>query len=247
MKPRIGITTYYVKSEEASKKQVRGLPGQDLLVSTMDYSRSVSNAGGIPLTIPVLENDDYIEEIVKQMDGFIFAGGTDVSPLEFKAPVKKGLKMLNPERDRFELKLLKKIIAYKKPILGICRGFQLINVFFGGTLYQDIEENGLTKQEHFCKMMPKYSPCHSIYISSESRLYSLWQKEKIMVNSFHHQTVKKLGNGLKELGKAEDGIIELIEHQDYPFLMAVQWHPEMMSEKYSEQLKVFELLIENCR
>src|SRR6056297_218666 len=246
MRPKIGITSYFVKKEELNRPQIRGLPGQDLMVSTMDYSRSVLKAGGLPLPIPLIDEVKYINEIVKEMDGFILAGGTDVNPMNFNAPIKSSLKQINPERDRFELRLLSEILAQRKPVLGICRGFQLINVFFGGSLYQDIGENDLTIQEHFCKMLPKYSPCHPLKISTDSKLYSVMKNEELLVNSFHHQAINDLGEGLQELGSAKGGVIELIEHKDYPFLMAVQWHPEMMADKYPRQLKVFKLLIENC-
>ena len=243
MTVKIGISTYYVKTEEINNPQLRGLPGQNLVVSTMDYSTAVREAGGLPLPIPLIDNSDYISEVVKESDGFIIAGGTDVNPMHYDTPVYQGLKSVNIERDQFELKLIDAIVKQKKPILGICRGLHLLNVYFGGTLYQDINSSGLTNQEHFCKMMPKYSPAHTVEISKKSMLYELLNKDSLSVNSYHHQAVNKLGENLEVMGKAKDGIIESFEHRVYPFLLAVQWHPEMMAQHYIEQLKIFELLV----
>lgn len=247
MKPLIGITTYLVKDRELNEKRYRGLPGQDMLMSTMDYSRCIEKAGGIPVTIPVIDNDEYIDELANKLDGFLFAGGPDINPIKYNQAFKKGLGLINPERDDFEFKLLEKVLKKDKPIFGICRGFQLINVFFGGSLHQDIYEQKLTTLEHVGIMGPKYSYCHKVTLSDESMIFKAFNKNTIYVNSFHHQVVDKIGDGLVETTWAEDGIVEGFEHKDFSFVVGVQWHPEMMAEVHEEQLSVFQLLINKTK
>lgn len=247
MNPLIGITTYYIKHGESYIENARGLPDQDMLMSTMDYARSVRSVGGLPLAIPVLADGNYLQEIINELDGFIFSGGRDISPLNYNTSIKKGLTMVNPERDEFEFKLLEAVLSAGKPILGICRGFQLINVYFGGSLYQDLAVKPASQLEHFAKMLPKYSPCHRVKLSRDSKLFPVFQSEEILVNSLHHQAIDQVGKGLVVKGKAEDGVIEVLESPDYPDMTAVQWHPEMMAEKDKSQLNIFKLFIRECR
>ncbi|RKD25334.1 putative glutamine amidotransferase [Caminicella sporogenes DSM 14501] len=247
MKPLIGITTYLVKDRELKEKRYRGLPGQDMQMSTMDYSRCIKKAGGIPVTIPVIHDDDYIEELSNILDGFLFSGGPDIYPFKYGQALKKGIGLINPERDDFEFKLLDKVLKKDKPVFGICRGFQLINVYFGGTLYQDISKTNMTDIEHVGIMIPKYEYCHDVIIDNESKLYLAFKTNKLKVNSFHHQAIDKLGEGLLKTAWSKDGIIEGFEHPDYSFIVGVQWHPEMMVEVHKEQLSVFQLFINNIK
>lgn len=247
MKPLIGITTYYVKASEMGKNRVRGLQDQDMLMSTMDYSRCIEKAGGIPVNIPVIEDEDYIDGVVNKLDGFLFSGGPDVNPLNYNQPIKKGLGKIAPERDIFELKLLKKVLEKDKPILGICRGYQLINVYFGGTLHQDINNNNLTDLDHVGIMGPKHNICHKVALTEGSKIHKVFNKKDVMVNSYHHQAIDKIGDKLIVTGKSEDGIIEAFEHMNHKFVMGVQWHPEMMSEIHKEQLNLFKLFINNIK
>ncbi len=244
IRPLIGVTTYYVKDRELDSNRSRGFPGQDMLMSTMDYSRSIEWAGGVPVAIPVLEDEEYIDEIAKKMDGFVFTGGPDINPMNYGQSFKKGLGLIVPERDEFEFKLFKKALQLNKPILGICRGFQLMNVYFGGTLHQDISSNQLTNLEHVGKMGPKFCKSHKVSILEESNLFKALRQKEIYVNSFHHQAVDKVGEGLQVTATAEDGIIEALEHNDYLFLVGIQWHPEMMTEVHKEQLDLFQLFID---
>lgn len=238
MEDLIGVTSYYV-SGATNRSNPRGLPEQDLLMSTMDYFRMIRRGGGFPVSIPVLEDGDYIEELVKRCSGLVFTGGADIYPFHYNQPVNRGLGLYVPERDAFELKLLEKILPLGKPILGICRGLHLINTYFGGTLHQDIGRSGLTEIEHVGSMGPKYGLIHRIRIAPGSRISSIFKEEEIWVNSLHHQAIDRLGQGLLETAWGEDGIIEAIEHKDHPYLLAVQWHPEMMGEVHREQEALF--------
>ncbi|QEK10966.1 gamma-glutamyl-gamma-aminobutyrate hydrolase family protein [Crassaminicella thermophila] len=243
MRPMIGITTYYVKNHEGHKNKPRGMAGQDMLMSTMDYSRCIQKADGIPLTIPVIDAEWYMDELVDRLDGFLFTGGPDIYPIHYHQPLKTGVGRIVPERDAFELKLMKKVLEKDKPILGICRGFQLINVYFGGTLYQDLYTEKITSMKHVGDVLPKYYPAHKVRLKENSKVFEAFDKNEIFVNSFHHQAVEKIGEGLIETGWSEDGIVEGLEHKNYSFVVGVQWHPEMMAEIYDEQLSIFKLFI----
>ncbi|AOT70584.1 hypothetical protein Gferi_13980 [Geosporobacter ferrireducens] len=248
LKPLIGITSYYIKDRELGKDRDQGLIGQDMLLCTMDNIKCIEKSGGIPIPIPVFEdNDEYITEIIERLDGILLTGGSDIHPEEYGQDVKIGLGTVVPERDIFELKLCKKALELNKPILGICRGLQIINVFFGGTLYQDLKETKFTTIEHRGTMLPKFSYCHSINVDTNSKIYTAFGRNKIMVNSFHHQGVDKIGDGLKKTAWAEDGMVEGIEHIDYPFVVGVQWHPEAMVDKYEEHLKLFRLFVNEVK
>lgn len=243
MKPLIGITTYYVEDREMQEKRYRGRNGQDMLMSTMDYSTSIKNSGGIPVAIPVIDDDDYIEQMVQRLDGILFSGGPDVYPYKYGQPVKKGLGLVVTKRDDFELKLLKKALEYDKAIFGICRGFELINIYFGGTVYQDLFNEKVTDQEHVGVMLPKHDVCHEVKIKKNSILHEALGVEELGVNSLHHQAVNRLGEGLTEIATSKDGIIEGFVHNTYSCLFGVQWHPEMMYERNEIQQKIFNMFI----
>lgn len=246
MRPLIGITSYFVKDRELSETRYRGFKGQDMLMLTMDYGRCVHWAQGIPMVIPVIDDDIYLDNVMSKLDGIIFTGGPDISPIKYGQYLKKGVRLIVSERDDFELKLLDKSLKENIPILGICRGFQLINVYFGGTLHQDIEASNITKAEHVGMAIPKYDYCHKVSLNNESILSDIFKKKELMVNSYHHQAIDKIGEALIETAFSEDGIIEGFEHRDYPVLFGVQWHPEMMAEVYSEQLEIFKYFINSC-
>lgn len=241
-KPLIGCTTYYVSAFEESKH--RFAIAQDHYTSAIDDPESIHRAGGIPVPIPLIDDDSYLDSLLDRLDGLMFIGGSDISPSFYGQPYKKGLGQINPARDKFEWKLLDKAVKRKLPIFGICRGLQLLNVYFGGTLVQDIERGYSTEINHAGYIGPKSSIAHKVKLSKEHILYRCFGKEELDVNSFHHQVIDRLGEGLEAIATAEDGIIEAIVHTQYPFLLAVQWHPEMMFQTDEEQLKLFKLFIE---
>jgi putative glutamine amidotransferase len=184
---------------------------------------------------------------IKDYDGVLFAGGKDINPKYYQEAVKyPGLVQIDEKRDAFEFELFDRAHRHGLPILGICRGLQLINVKFGGTLYQDLNSEARVEHEHM-QSAPRPEPTHTVTLTDpESRLGETF-KGSCLVNSLHRQAIKRLGRGLKVTAHSDDGLVEAVESADaYPFLMAVQWHPEEMADR-PEPRKLFEKFVAQCR
>ncbi|HKL76687.1 MAG TPA: gamma-glutamyl-gamma-aminobutyrate hydrolase family protein, partial [Halanaerobiales bacterium] len=225
----------------------RGATGQDMAMSTMDYARGVEKGGGIPVNIPVINEEDYIDKMVEKCDGLLFSGGPDISPYLYGAGPDSQCGKVIPARDEFELKLLEKAIEKEKPVLGICRGAQLINVSYNGTLKQHIDDHRDGLKHHALIKFPRWYKAHDVEIKKESHIFKAYKKEKMKTNSLHHQAIKEVGDGLTVTAKASDGIVEGVEDKDKDFLVGVQWHPEMMYFKHEEQVEIFKYFIENVK
>ncbi|MET3291932.1 UNVERIFIED_CONTAM: putative glutamine amidotransferase [Brevibacillus sp. OAP136] len=241
-KPLIGFTTYYVNPFENS--DFRFVPAQDHIMTAVDDPLCIHKAGGIPIALSVIDDESYMDEILDQIDGLYLAGGSDICPSYYGQPYKKGIGSIVPERDAFEIKLLEKAVARKLPILAICRGFQLVNVFFGGTLIQDIQNYYQTDINHSGINGPRWNIAHSVKLQEGTFLRECFGKEELAVNSFHHQIVDALGTGLVVSAQSDDGVIEGFVHADYPFLVGVQWHPEMMAHVHAEQMEIFRKFVQ---
>jgi len=248
MRPLIGVTSYYIGKGEDSERS-RGF-GRDISVSSMDYLRSLRRVDSTPVPLPVMNDEKYISDIANKFDGFLFSGGADIDPKNygetlkiFDDPTVSDSIKLVPERDEFELKLLKKAIEKNKPVLGICRGIQLINVYYDGTLKQDLRDSKNVKYNHMPSSSPKWNPIHEVRFEKNSEVRNAYNEERIQVNSFHHQIIDDVGKGLKVTARASDSTIEAIEDPNEKFVVGVQWHPEMMTEKYSKQLKIFQRFV----
>lgn len=241
-KPLIGFTTYYVNPFEHS--DFRFVPAQDHIMTAVDDPMCIHKAGGVPFAISVIDDEAYMDAVLDRIDGLYLAGGSDICPSYYGQPYKNGIGSIVPERDAFEWKLLQKAVARQMPILAICRGFQLINVFFGGTLVQDINRYYKTEINHSGIVGPRWNVAHTVKLQEGTLLHDCFGKTELPVNSFHHQIIDKLGEGLKVSAVADDGIIEGLEHTDYPFLVGVQWHPEMMADVHQEQLNIFRYFME---
>ncbi|TVY05410.1 gamma-glutamyl-gamma-aminobutyrate hydrolase family protein [Paenibacillus cremeus] len=243
--PVVGITGYHVLGEEGVGGKFRGLAGQGFSVIGHDYINAVSQAGGIPIGIPV-GDPATARSIIKRLDGLVLAGGEDMDPTLYGAHPDGRCGTIRPERDLFELQLLGEALALNKPILAICRGMQLLNVFFGGTLYLDIADYSDQVLSHQFSRAPRWYLAHRVQLLSPL-LQRLYQADEIRTNSYHHQAVHELGEGLQVAAVAEDGIVEGLLHPDHPQLLAVQWHPEMLSVKHEEGLIPFHWLLEQIR
>lgn len=212
---------------------------------SLDYSNSVINSGGIPVILPITDNFEVIKEQVKYFDGLILSGGGDPDPNLYGEDCLQELGDITPERDTFELAILEEFLKTKKPILGICRGLQLMNIFYGGTLYQDIKYVD-TNIQHKQKWLADL-PTHDINILENNILFEIFGK-KARTNSFHHQMIKDLGRELTSIATANDGVIEAIQNKNYPFFYGVQWHPEMMASRGNLGMKkIFDKFIESCK
>ena len=235
MKALIGLTS----GDETSK-------GTILNKLNYTYIKAIESSGGVPIIIPNLNNMENIEKILEGLDGLVFTGGEDISPLLFKEEPIRETRNIAYRRDRMEMELFK--AAYKKriPILGICRGIQVINVALGGDLYQDIPSQIEGSHGH----MSSYDiegGYHSLTILKKTKLFHIFKEEKIIVNSQHHQSVKNLGKDLKINSIAPDGVIEGIESTtDKNFLLGLQFHPEAMSFRDENFLNIFSYFIDNC-
>ncbi len=210
-----------------------------------DYVRSVIKNGGVPMIIPFHTDEEVTKQQMSLCDGLLLSGGQDVSPMHYGQEPSQRLGDTFPERDRYEYSLISEAMQANKPILGICRGLQIINTYFKGTLYQDLSYIGGEVYKHSQGKNPKLATHHA-YLEEHTKLYNIFGCDQIMVNSFHHQAIHELGEGLKISARARDGVIEAIEKEDYPFLLAVQWHPEMLHESCEEMNKIFRAHIAAC-
>ncbi len=244
MRPLIGIVTYYVKAHEFGDRRIRGKRDQDFMLVSMDYTEAVYNAGGVPVAIPPIDSDQHLQNIVDRLDGLLLTGGGDVNPRHYNQSFQKGLGALEEERDLIELKLIKHAMAKNMPIFGICRGIQLLNVYFKGTLFQDINQHSDSKIQHMFNKSSKSCEVHRVDFLKDCALRQCFDSDKIYVNSLHHQAIDKLGEGLSICAKSEDGYIEAVQHAANPAVFAVQWHPEMMAKTKQSQLALFKLLVD---
>lgn len=234
-KPIIGITSSHEKEN--------GLRNYHRTTVSIDYTKGVIEGGGIPIIIPTTGDIEIIKEQLNLIDGLILSGGPDINPIYYGEDFKEKIGVISPERDDNEIKILKEFLKTEKPILGICRGHQLLNVYFGGTLYQDLSYFEMEPLKHRQDLYPELE-IHNVAIEKNSILENLYG-ESIRTNSFHHQAVNKLGEGFKVIARSSDGIVEAIEKIDHKFCLGIQWHPEMMVARGNkDMIKIFKLLIE---
>lgn len=245
-KPIIGITCNFDTKDEVGVVSHMGLAGQKWHFIADNYVASVEAAGGIPVLIPICGDLENAKLLVERMDGVLISGGHDVNPEEYGERVKGYCGELMLPRDRQDIDLTRYLLEETdKPVLGICRGTQIINVAAGGTLYQDLKIQG-GFEHHSCEMYPMNAAVHSVTIKNGSKLSGIYQNDQVCVNSFHHQGVKDVADGYMASAVSEDGVTEGIERIGERFVLGVQWHPEMMYDS-EEQQKVFRAFVEACR
>lgn len=247
-KPLIGITSNFSSDDMTYVKQGLGAIGQKWSLVANDYSDAIIRSGGIPIMIPISEDEAYIKDIVETIDGLLLSGGADLDPFLSgqRADAKTG--RVSPERDNQELQLLDYFYkSTNKPILGICRGLQLINVYFKGKLILDLPTAGYLS--HAIANNERYNPIHDITISEDSLLREIIGNEKTYINSLHHQAVGEIGQGLRVVAISQDNVIEAVESENAKerFILGTQWHPEMTSINDESHQRIFDYFINSAQ
>jgi len=236
-KPVIGISGSITILENGR------FPGYRRTYVNEDYVKSVILAGGVPLLLPLTTDPEIIKGYLDLIDGLVLSGGHDVSPLAYGEQPLQKLGHTLPERDVFDRLLIEAALEKELPLLGICRGMQMLNVALGGTLYQDLDYVPDCQLKHDQYHDPSLAT-HEVSVETSSKLFGIMGDKRVKTNSFHHLAVKDLGNGLVITARADDGVVEAIEHNDYPFVLGVQWHPEMMASTDVKMKSLFEALME---
>ncbi|MDO5294424.1 MAG: gamma-glutamyl-gamma-aminobutyrate hydrolase family protein [bacterium] len=218
-------------------------PGLERDYVNRDYSVSVTLAGAVPLILTVQDDEEAIRSQIERVDALVFSGGYDMDPQLYGEEPMWEQGFIHPQVDQFYLKAIKIARELNKPVLGICKGIQAINVAFGGTLYQDLKKQVPESMKH-SQSSPRQYGSHAVKIDKDSFLGECLPEET-KINSFHHQAIKDLAAGFRVTAIATDGIIEGIESTAGSFVTAVQWHPEMMaSHGNTEMIQLFKHFVE---
>lgn len=237
MKPLIGIPCRSIP--DASQNVRFGVPGT--------YTRAVDLAGGAPVLIPLQLGQETLSSIFEKLDGLLLVGGFDIDPKEFGENVLPECGEIETDRDATELALTRWALADSRPILGICRGIQVLNVAAGGSLYQDIASQVATNVKHDYGNREGHLLAHEVDVEPNTRVSRLLGADQVKVNSLHHQSVKQIAPGLRVVGRAPDGIVEAIESADDRFVVGVQFHPERMLDSDARMLRLFEEFVASAR
>lgn len=248
MKPLIGICANYSFDEDVGLSTGLGMNGQTWQMLADDYVHAIESAGGIPVILPLLSDEETVHSVLEKVDGLLMTGGEDIDPQYYKEMPREGLGYINPKRDRHEFTLLKQALYETKlPILAICRGMQMLNVVAGGNVYQDLVREKVGSIKHNMTGTMRSHPVHSVVLKKESKLRGIFLTEEIHVNSFNHQAVKEVGEAFQIAATAPDGLIEAIEYEGDRFVCAVQWHPEMMFESDDASFQLFKSFVTHCK
>jgi putative glutamine amidotransferase len=225
MQPVIGITTYQNRNEH-------GLP---YVMISQAYVQAVMQAGGVPVLIPsVLVEGDW-GALYERLDGILLAGGGDISLEHFKGDEHPRIDGVDPLRDSIELSLFHAAIKDGKPFLGICRGIQLVNVGLGGTLYTHIPDQLPNAIDHTYPGNMRTVLVHEVKVEEGTYFAEIMGEPVLKVNSLHHQGLKDVAPELHVTGLAPDGLVETVELPNHPFGLAVQWHPEWLTDQQPMQ------------
>lgn len=232
MKPLIGITPLYDQNLDSTW----------ILEAYVD---AVKAAGGVPVVLSFVEDDESVEVLASSFDGFVFTGGQDIDPALYGQEKKTWCGSLAPKRDVLETKLLQALEKRDVPLLLICRGLQLANALRGGSLYQDLEKEEGAELNHD-REKPYEAIHHRVTVSSQGPLGKVLPQE-FGVNSLHHQGISRLGEGLVAFATSEDGLVEAFYDPKKKFYVGLQWHPELRFLEDEATMKIWTALIEAAR
>jgi putative glutamine amidotransferase len=243
-RPVIGIAT----------QGLEAIPGErpPCWIMGQRYVRVLASVGAVPWLIPLLpEDSDTLRAVYDRLDGLFLTGGVDVDPLHYGEERHALCGKTDRDRDQTEIQLIRWALADCKPILGVCRGIQVINVAAGGTLFQDVafQNPRAIKHDYFPSPggFERNLLVHAVLVAADSQLGRIMGVEQVQVNSMHHQGIKDLAPGLTPSAFAPDGLIEGVEIADGQFLIGVQWHPEELAEESAVMRQLFTAFIEACK
>jgi len=235
MKARIGVSCGTV-------------PEGGKLVLDLEYVEAILRTEAIPLVIPPDLPEESLAEILQNLDGLLLSGGPDVDPVHFGEEPLPGMGRIDPGRDRVELGLARLALETGMPVLGICRGAQVLNIAAGGDIFQDLPSQAGPLLRHAQQPTPMTYPTHAVRVETGSRLNAITKTETLRVNTWHHQAVRKVAPGFAVSATAEDGVIEAIEKAGATFVMGVQFHPESMARGGSQiATLLFEAFVASAR
>ena len=232
MQPIIGITTLEGKNPD-------GLPTVMLIQA---YIYAIMQAGGVPVLIPSMLAKRGWDVLYQRLDGILFSGGGDIAPEHFGGENHPRVAGIEPLRDSIELSLLRAVVDDGKPFLGICRGIQTVNVGLGGTLYEHLGEQFRGNIDHTYPSTMRTTLVHEVKIEEGTQIAEVVGEPILNVNSLHHQGLKDIAPALRVTGYAPDGLVEAVELPEHPFGLAVQWHPEWMTDQLSTR-KLFKAFV----
>lgn len=215
------------------------------------YVTTLTAAGGVPWMVPLVTRDaDTLRAIYEHLDGVFLPGGADIDPASYKEERHRACDTSDPARDEVELMFVRWAMEEQKPVLGVCRGLQIINLAAGGTLYQDLADQfeGSIKHDYFpfSGEFARDYIAHDVTLTPRTRLAKIFRVQTLPVNSMHHQGIRSLGDGLVVSALSPDGLIEGIEWGGDHWLVGVQWHPEVLTDKHRETRLLFETFIEQA-
>ena len=230
MKPIVGVMPLW----DEEKDSLWMLPG---------YLDGIRQAGGLPVIFPFITEEQDLEQLAARCDGFLFTGGQDVSPELYHETPLEGLTVTCPKRDAMEAIVLRKALERDKPVLGICRGIQFINVYLGGALYQDLPTQAPSETNHR-QSAPYDRPSHEVAVLEGSPLRRCLGVPVLGVNSCHHQAVRKPAPPLAAMAYSPDGLAEAVYMPGTRFVWAVQWHPEFSFRTDEHSRRIFRAFID---
>jgi putative glutamine amidotransferase len=244
-RPVIGITTHTLQS-------LPGIPPDmpQSWVMSQRYILALTAAGALPWLVPLLVDDaDTLRGIYEELAGVFLPGGLDVDPTCYGEVQHPRADRADVPRDRVELMLTRWALEDRKPVLGVCRGVQVMNIVAGGTLYQDLSDQrtGSIKHDYFPFEGERYARdflAHEVRVAERTRLAQILGVRELKVNSMHHQGIKSLGRGLVPAAVAPDGVIEATESGDGHFFIGVQWHPEALADADPRMRRIFQAFVD---
>ncbi|SDZ61656.1 putative glutamine amidotransferase [Evansella caseinilytica] len=233
MKPMIGITS--------------SLKDEQQLMLSLDNIESITSAGGVPVVLPNLTEEEQVARAADHIDGLLVTGGGDIDPTLFGEEPHPALGSITPQRDEFEILIIRKLLEQNKPILALCRGCQILNIAAGGDMFQDIYAQSDRQLLQHSQHAPRSHASHFVEVKHGTLLKQITRLERFKVNSFHHQAVRHPAAGFVVSATSSDGVIEALESSRHTFVLGVQWHPECMTKRKDFPSRaIFTHFVEAC-